>query len=259
MNINYNSLQIREIFHIEFLRVFARKFKPDFYALKGGVNMRLYFKSIRYSEDMDIDVNTVDIVTLRDAVMKIITSTSFINELKSFGIESIRPPDIKKAKQTSTTQRFKIHIITHNNEDLFTKIEFSRRHSSGNSVVESVMDNVLRPYKVSPLILSHYDINTAVMQKINALAGRNFIQARDIFDLYSLSTQYAVKDDGKIADVGSKILKIACENIFSVEFRQFRDTVLSYLTEEDRAAYDNPDIWDEIKLKVNEFICSKPR
>ena len=63
----------------------------------------------------------------------------------------------------------------------------------------------------------------------------------------------------KLAAVGSKILKIAGENIFSVDFRQFRDTVLSYLTEEDRAMYDNPGIWDEIKLKVHEFICQKPR
>ncbi|MFA5779389.1 MAG: nucleotidyl transferase AbiEii/AbiGii toxin family protein [Elusimicrobiota bacterium] len=257
MDINYSGLQIREIFHIEFLRAFARKFKPAFYALKGGVNMRLYFKSIRYSEDMDMDVNTVDIITLRDAVMKIITSVSFTNELKSFGIEEIHPPVIKKAKQTSTTRRFKIHLITHGNEDLFTKIEFSRRKNSGNSIAESVSTNVLRPYKVSPLIISHYDINTAVVQKINALAGRNVVQARDIFDIYTLSTQYTVKNGSGIAGVGSKISKTACENIFSVGFRQFRDTVLSYLAEEDRTAYDNPDIWDEIKLKVHEFICQK--
>lgn len=257
MDKNYSVLQIREIFHIEFLRGFARKFKPAFYALKGGVNMRLYFKSIRYSEDMDIDIHTVDTVTLRDAVMKIITLTSFINELKSFGIEDVRPPDIKKAKQTNTTQRFKIHIITHSNEDLFTKVEFSRRRTSGNAVAEPVPESVLRPYKTSPLIVNHYDINAAVVQKINALAGRNVVQARDIFDLYALSTQYPAKDDGKIVSVGSKISGTACENVFSVGFNQFRDTVLSYLAEEDRTVYDNPGIWDEIKLKVHEFICQK--
>ena len=42
-----------------------------------------------------------------------------------------------------------------------------------------------------------------------------------------------------------------------MEFRQFRDTVLAYLTPEDRAAYENPGVWDEIKLKVNELICKK--
>jgi len=255
----YNGLQIREIFHIEFLRVFARKLKPNFYALKGGVNMRLYFKGVRYSEDMDMDVNTVNIVMLRDIVTKIATSTSFINELKPFGIESIRPPDMTKAKQTGTTQRFKIHIITHSNEDLFTKIEFSRRQNPGNFVTESVPDRVLRPYRVAPLIISHYDINAAVIQKINALALRKVVQARDIFDIYTLSTQYSVEDDGAIA-VDSKTAETSCENVLSVGFNQFRDTVLSYLSDDDRSIYDNPDIWDKIKLKVDEFIgyvCQK--
>jgi hypothetical protein len=44
-----------------------------------------------------------------------------------------------------------------------------------------------------------------------------------------------------------------------VEFRQFRDTVLAYLAGEDREPYDSPEIWDEIKLKVNELICQKHR
>ena len=115
----YNNLQIREVFHIEFLRSFARKTKPDIYALKGGVNMRLYFNSVRYSEDMDLDIKTIRVGTLIDIVMKIIGSVSFQNGLKPFGIEKISPPDILKAKQTQTTQRFKIHLITHRNEGSF--------------------------------------------------------------------------------------------------------------------------------------------
>jgi predicted nucleotidyltransferase component of viral defense system len=250
----YNNLQLREIFHIEFLRVFARKFKPALYALKGGVNLRLFFRSARYSEDMDLDINTVDLVTLRDFVMKTLASISFINELKPFGIEEVRPPDISKAKQTATTQRFKIHLISQGNEDLFTKIEFSRREGSGRSIAESVPENVLRPYKVSPLIISHYDIKTAIKQKIGALAGRSVVQARDIFDLYILSTQseYSTKD------IDPEILKTASENLFSIGVNQFRDTVLEYLTDEDKQSYDNAHTWDEIKLKISELLCRKP-
>jgi len=48
----YNSLQQREIFHLEFLRWFGRKADPKHYALKGGVNMRFFFGSIRYSEEI---------------------------------------------------------------------------------------------------------------------------------------------------------------------------------------------------------------
>ncbi|OGS20096.1 MAG: hypothetical protein A3J83_04475 [Elusimicrobia bacterium RIFOXYA2_FULL_40_6] len=88
VNYFYNNLQIREVFHVEFLR---------------------------------------------DSVMKIIGSISFQNELKGFGIAKVLPPDIAKAKQTETTQRFKVHLLTHQGEDLYTKVEFSRRKSAGNA------------------------------------------------------------------------------------------------------------------------------
>jgi predicted nucleotidyltransferase component of viral defense system len=249
---NFNNLQVTEVFHIEFLRAFARKFKPSSYSLKGGVNMRLFFKSIRYSEDLDLDTTTGSTTTLRNSVMNILASPSFLSHLKSFGIDSVRPPDISKAKQTETTQRFKIHLITSAREDIPTKIEFSRRPASGKSAVEHVSDSVLHPYKIPPLLVSHYKADEAVFQKISALSGRKITQARDIFDLHVLSSQIT-KPILPDKDTVTK----ACENLFLVEFNQFRDTVLSYLADEDRTAYDDPSVWDEIKLKVNEMICQK--
>ena len=250
----YENLQIREVFHIEFLRNFSKKVRPSFYAVKGGVNMRLFFNSVRYSEDMDLDINTVSISVLRDTVMKIIGSPYFQNELKTFGIQNILSPDITKAKQTETTQRFKVHLITHQGEDLFTKIEFSRHPCTGNAVVEPVPEKVLRVYRMSPLIISHYDAETAVMQKINALANRKEVQARDIFDIYMLSTHISINKKGQLKAAPAS-LKVACENMFSVSYQQFRDTALNYLTEEDRKVYENAGLWDEIKLKVNDIIC----
>ena len=253
-NYLYDNLQIREVFHIEFLKNFTKKIKPSFYAVKGGVNMRLFFDSVRYSEDMDLDINKISVYALRDTVMKIIGSSTFLTELKSFGVEKVLPPDITKAKQTETTQRFKIHLITHQGEDLFTKIEFSRRRSSGNTVVELIQEKVLRRYGMSPLIVSHYDAETAVNQKIGALANRKAVQARDIFDIYILSTQVVPNKKGRLK-VTQEIRKVAGENVFSVSFHRFRDTVLNYFSEEDRAVYENKELWDEIRLKVNGFIC----
>ena len=43
----YTPLKMREVFHLEFLRYFARKLEADHYVLKGGVNLRFFFKSIR--------------------------------------------------------------------------------------------------------------------------------------------------------------------------------------------------------------------
>jgi len=217
--------------------------------------MRLFFSNIRYSEDMDIDINTINVITLRDIVMKILDSQALLNEIKPFGIEKIIPPNITKAKQIETTQRFKIHILASRGEDLFTKIEFSRREALGKAVVGPVSEKILRSYKISPLIVSHYDIQSAALQKIYALAGRSIVQARDIFDLYTLSTQLT-EGSGKI-NIPATVKDTACNNTFSVSFRQYRDTVLNYLADEARMAYENPDLWDEIKIKITEFICPR--
>ncbi|MBU0709536.1 MAG: nucleotidyl transferase AbiEii/AbiGii toxin family protein [Candidatus Omnitrophica bacterium] len=249
---SYNQLQVREVFHLEFLRCLGRKIKPENYALKGGVNLRLFFKSFRYSEDMDLDASGIIMDTLKETVMKILEAPSFQESLKTFGIERIIPPDISKAKQTETTQRFKIHLLTASGEDLFTKVEFSRRGFKGDIAVQPVLGTILRAYKLSPLLCPHYTAETAVFHKIEALALRSATQARDIFDLYILIPQARV-----IASPSApspSIIEKARENALEVSFEQFRDTVLSYLAPQDRGSYDKASVWDEIKLKVTEFI-----
>lgn len=248
----YTSLQIREVFHLEFLRWFNRKLEADRYCLKGGVNLRLFFKSIRYSEDMDIDLIGVRVDKVKKTVMDILSVRGFSDSLKSFGIEKIVPPDITKAKQTETTQRFKIHLLTSAGEDLFTKIEFSRRGMKGEGVVEPVAASILRSYKMAPLLIAHYDAGSAVIQKIHALAQRSVLQARDIFDLFWLSSQCEAADLQK--HVGKNIRKTAYDNIFQVGFIQFRDTVIEYLKDEDKRIYSSPEAWDEIKLKTANFL-----
>ena len=249
----YNSLQLREVFHLEFLRWLGRSVKSEAYAVKGGVNLRLFFRSFRYSEDMDIDVRGIGVIQLREAVMKILKNSSFQENLKPFGIAGIIPPDLGKAKQTETTQRFKVHIISASGDDLFTKVEFSRRGFSGRPLVGAVDDGILRAYKLSPLLVPHYDGHSAVIQKFTALAGRTAVQARDIFDLYVLSSQCDIS--GKFIDnIDDEILQKAHERTFEVEFEQFRDTVVSYLSAEDQAVYNKPKSWDQIRLKVAHCI-----
>ena len=248
-----NPLQIREVFHLEFLRWFARKLEADRYVLKGGVNLRFFFKSIRYSEDMDIDIAGTRVEKVQKTVMEILAVRGFTASLKSFGIDKVVAPNLAKAKQTETTQRFKIHLLTAGGEDLFTKIEFSRRGIKGSQVVEPVASEVLRAYKMAPLLVPHYDAASAVQQKIHALAQRTVLQARDIFDLFLLSSQYEESKRSKI-EVSRTILKTAHDNIFLVEFPRFRDTVVAYLEAEDQKAYSSPAVWDEIKLKTAHFL-----
>lgn len=245
----YNQLQLREIFHLEFLRWLGRKVKPQNYALKGGVNLRFFFNSIRYSEDMDIDASGIKVYALRETVMKILEAPLFQDTLRSFGIEKVVAPNISKAKQTETTQRFKVHLLTASGEDLFTKVEFSRRGFGGEKEVEMVSEKILRLYKIPPLLCPHYNIASAMRQKIMALAARTAVQARDVFDLYILSAQAEF-----FVDAGQLPFSRARKNTLEINFEEFRDTVVSYLVPEDRSVYEKSSSWDEIKLKVSDFL-----
>jgi predicted nucleotidyltransferase component of viral defense system len=227
--------------------------KVKHYAVKGGANLRFFFKSFRYSEDIDLDIYGIKVAVIKDTVMKILQAPSFQDILKPFGIERVISPDIIRAKQTETTQRFKTHLITSAGEDLFTKVEFSRRGFAGKVVVQPISNPILRIYKLPPLLVPHYDTQSAIMQKIAALATRSVIQARDIFDLYILSSQYKPLKTEEIKANDAKLTK-AYENVFEVSFEQFRDTVISYLSSEDQALYNSSSLWDEIKLKVTNFI-----
>lgn len=251
---NYSDLEIREVFHLEFLRYLGRRVRPESYALKGGVNLRLFFNSIRYSEDMDLDAVGIRVYSLKEHVMDILRSPAFQGNLKSFGIKEIVPPAIERAKQTETTQRFKIHLITSANMDLFTKIEFSRRGMSGQAIVEAPLEPVLRRYKINPVLVPHYDINSAVTQKIKALSDRTVVQARDIFDLYLLSPRYLTGKTKKHMWMEKGVFRKAYENIFEVSFEVFRGAVIVYLSAEDQPVYDNHSAWEEIRLRVAGFI-----
>lgn len=243
------SLEQREIFHISFLRLFASRVKPNTYAVKGGVNLRLFFGSIRYSEDIDLDIKDIETHKLKDIVMEILASKTLLTAVRPFAIESIVSPDIAKAKQTETTQRFKVHLITSSSEDLFSKIEFSRRGLKSPVIAETIDASILNHYKLSPLIVPHYPAQVAIAQKIGALANRTETQARDIFDIYMLMSKIGGGDRVKVS---ASDVKHAHENVFNIDAHIFRDTVLNFLAEHDHNSY--AEAWDEIQLRVSEFI-----
>ncbi len=250
----YNSLQQGEIFHLEFLRWFGRKVEPNYYALKGGANLRFFFGSIRYSEYMDLDLTDIRVDIIQDLVLDILNSPGFIDNLKTYGIQRIISPNMEKAKQTETTQRFKVHLINMAGEDLFTKIEFLIRDLGSGVITRPILDSILRAYKLIPLLAPHYNIVSTVIQKVTALALRPAIQARDIFDLYMLSPRFSYPEVTKSIYPGREILGKANENLFSVKFEQFRDSVIPYLPTEEQANYNSKLYWDEIRLKVAKLI-----
>lgn len=247
-NVESDSWQKREIFHLEFLRWLFRRVPAEALALKGGTNLRFFFRSIRYSEDMDLDARTIPVHALRERVMAILTARTLLNALRSVGILSIIPPDIKVAKQTETVQRFKVRLVT-NAGDLSTKVEFSRRGMESEVRAEPVASEVLAAYRMPPLIVPHYLPAAAVRQKIRALAGRSEPQARDVFDLYMLRGQPEASDPAAWR-LRPRLVGEARDRALSFSYVRYRDTVVAFLHPDDRATYDSPRVWEEIQLSV---------
>jgi predicted nucleotidyltransferase component of viral defense system len=250
----FSNLQQREVFHLALLRQFAGRVRADAYAVKGGVNLRLFFGSPRYSEDMDIDVKGVEAFKLKDIVMDILSSKALSAVLWPYNLEKIVPPDIAKAKQTDTTQRFKVHLVNSASEDLFTKIEFSRRGLDETAVVDPVDNTILMAYKLPPVLVPHYPCEVAIMQKICALSDRKETQGRDIFDIYMLLPRVVGVKFTFAGEMTKETLKKAFQRTFDIDFSVFRDTVVPYLSDDDQLVYGRKGAWEEIQLKVGNML-----
>jgi predicted nucleotidyltransferase component of viral defense system len=72
-----------ERFHLLFLAQFSRRVDKGAFVVKGGCNLRFFHRSIRYSEDMDLDVGEVELQVLRDKVREVIASRPFTQILEA--------------------------------------------------------------------------------------------------------------------------------------------------------------------------------
>ncbi len=251
-------LAIVEAFHLGFLRALARALPPTAYALKGGANLRFFFGSIRYSEDIGLDVDGPPVFELRDKVGHILSSAGLRASLRPLGVDAIDPPNLSRAKQTETVQRFKAHLITTAGEDLATKIEFSRRGMDAPIRAEPVRSEVLRPYRMPPLLVSHYTAIAAARQKLRALAGRTKPQARDVFDLHVLSAQLDPDHDDIRTGLPHAAVEKAIERVYDIEYEDYRDQVVGFLSADESTQYDSLSVWDEIRLIVVALIEGRP-
>jgi predicted nucleotidyltransferase component of viral defense system len=245
----YSPLQIREAFHLCFLQEFLRKFDPKLVVLKGGVNLRFYFKSPRSSEDMDLDVQTASAASVKNNVLR--TLEILKKTMRPYGIREVVAPNLRVAKQTETTQRFKIHLITVAGLDLFTKIEFSRRGVKGTAKFERIDENLLRAHHLASVIVQHYDAASAFDQKIVALAVRSEVQARDVFDLYHLKTFLPA---GHRAAAGARLREEALIRLQEISFEQYRDQVVSYFSPEDQGLWSRREVWEDMKASVAKIL-----
>src|SRR5688572_29287145 len=147
--------QIVELFHLVFVRAFyAGLADKTLVAIKGGINLRFYFGSVRYSEDLDLDVVTMARETLENRVDRLLASPAVAAPLKARGLVI---EEVSKPKQTDTVQKWKLGVAAVDRSFRErTKLEFSRRDDLVTAVFERVDDELVKRYSVAPFLATHY-------------------------------------------------------------------------------------------------------
>lgn len=249
------SVNYREVFHLLFLKQLFSISDPTLYALKGGVNLRFFFQSPRYSEDMDLDAFGGSVQTLKKNGYKILEDKAFRRALQVFGIRDLDINDPTKAKQTSTTQRFRLRLVTESGIALPTKVEFSRRDVPTEEIVtETIPSETMRLYGQLGFSCRHYTGGGAFLQKIRALAGRDTPQCRDVFDLHILKLAGYGSKDLIAQNIELATITKAVATIDQLEFEDFQGQVVEFLEECEKSRYGTNSSWDQIRLEILELL-----
>ncbi len=250
MSISLKDRSFVEAFHVSLLELLG--LPPGNYAIKGGLNLRLFHGSPRFSEDLDIDVDRKAPAsgTLRRKVDQVLGSKPLARRLAQSGltIEAVSKP-----KQTETVQRWKVALRA-GRRQLHTKIEFSRRGLSEGATVGFIDREIARALPVgASKPLAHYAARAAYAQKLRALIGRDEPQPRDVFDLHLLNQKGP--HDVPLSDADRPL---AIERALNTTFEQFRSKVLKFLASDVAEAFDDQQAWDALVLGVVRAIEEAP-
>lgn len=240
--------QTIELFHLVFLRALVAKGEDkSLFALKGGCNLRFYFRSVRYSEDIDLDVAVVAPQTLQKKVDTLLRSPVVAFPLKSQGVEVV---DVSAPKQTETTQRWKAGLrLAGLPTPVRTKIEFSRRSAIEGAAFEPVDADLARGYALPPFLATHYPARRAAVQKMVALASRSTPQSRDVFDLNLLLARPDTADL-TVPDAVRAQIPTAIEQAMSLGFDEYAAGVVAFLEPDHAELYGTRAAWDVMQGHV---------
>lgn len=236
-----------ELFHLVFLRALFSEL-PDkrLVAVKGGINLRFYFHSVRFSEDIDLDVTTIAPGTLENKIDRLLASPKVVAPLAARGLAI---SDVGKPKQTGTAQKWKLGVTSagaaHTER---TKIEFSRRDALDTASYDAIDAAVANVYGLPTFLATHYQTADAVRQKVHALADRKETQPRDVFDLsLLLSRPDAPK---KLDDEATEWIDAAVANAMTLGHADYSSLVVAYLDPEQADLYSPKEYWETMQLDV---------
>src|SRR5271156_4699078 len=99
-----SQAQVIEMFHLLFLRSLASD-RQEWFVLKGGANIRYFFDSPRYSNDIDLDFSGREAWQVGQTVDKLLSGPTLRTLARQAKIEVV---ETSSPKQTDTTRRWKI-------------------------------------------------------------------------------------------------------------------------------------------------------
>jgi hypothetical protein len=175
--------------------------------------------------------------------------------LRSLGLRGLDPGEGPN-KDTESVFRYKFSVIGGGGVKYPTKIEisFRPRFQHDAAPVEQVPEEVVAPYLLpgSSISMPHYDRAAAMRQKVEALVGRQVVQARDVFDLSVLGLDGENRETTEflIRHIAQETLESALSRVFEISFAEFVGQVVEFLSDEARERYGTPRAWDETRLAV---------
>jgi hypothetical protein len=193
----YQPTEVREAFHCLLLAHLPAAYRtgtngqPAPLRLKGGVNLRLFHGSVRFSEDVDFDIPRERGRAFLAHLTKTLKDPAFLRALLPFGIRNVTLSELDGGQLNSSGFKQKVQLDV-GGVPLPTKVEASYREETRPDEAEDrEIGGIFLPQYLSdpkaryirPVIVAAYPAPVAIWQKALALSRRDPPQTRDAYDL----------------------------------------------------------------------------
>ena len=247
-------VQVAESFQLAFLQALATRANLTAWALKGGDNLRFFYSSDRFSEDIDLDTFDIEPWAFQERVDQALASDLL---KRTLGILGLRIEYVNPKERSETKSKWVVGIGRQSETDpVYTQIEVSHRAYPYRDFVkvEPVGPAAIAPYAAALRrpTFGHYLPRAAIAQKVDALWGREVRQPRDVFDLdllFRVAPDAAVRGDTSEAD-----LRAAITRIVEIGYDEFRAKVLSFIEPAVLPLYEPLEAWEGMQMTVIEHL-----
>jgi hypothetical protein len=239
-----------EQFHLAFVEVAAVRLPIADFVIKGGANMRFFFRSLRRSRDIDFNYVGGRFESFAGRVDELLESRALTELLRQHEIRLLNP---RRQKQTATTRRWKLSLQTPSVEDADSKIEFSAREEPPDDFgLRPVDPELARRLGGRSVPINRYGPIAMVTQKVDALRHRSETQPRDVFDLDLLVRTHP--EALAKAPVEQRALEGAIERARALTYQEYVTTVVDYLEEDVVDVLGTENAWNDMLRHVVERL-----